>query len=143
MNISDKMYDPPEEDFNEEAEGEGGIPSPLTPWYRQQELKNPTTFTATLGPRPEFMNLKDHPELDGVSIAVCNVKFTSGEYGDFCFLGALILSVSDNPKPVKAVVIMTGASDVFARVAMCSNIINNGTPVIGTLRKVGRAWVLD
>ena len=143
MKTSDKMYNPPEEDFNEAGEeGEGGIPSPLTPWYRKPTVDNAKTFQDVLGPRPEYVNLKDNPSFNGTRIAICNVKFSSGEYGDFCFLGSLILE-GDTDKPIKAVVIITGAVDVFARVAMVSNIINQGTPMIGTLRQAGRAWVLD
>lgn len=116
-------------------------PAALVPWYKRNEIVEAKTFKEVLGPRPEYVNLKDHPEMDGKTIAVCNLKYSSGEYGEFVFMGCLILD--DNQKPVKAVVIMTGAADVFGRVAMASNVIAAGTPLIGTLHNVGRAWVLD
>lgn len=112
------------------------------PWYKSApDISQAKTFTEIAGPRPAYLNLRDHPEMNNKKIIVTEVRFSSGEFGDFAFMGCYILD-EDNV-PVKPVVIMTGSEDVYARVLICEPLIKSGTPMVGTLRQVGRAWILD
>lgn len=103
------------------------------------------------GKLPPWMNLKDHPDLDGVSIAIIGVQFmprnpdfadkNSGEIRDYVRLACFILD--GEGKAVSPAVIYTGAEQVVSRVMTVAPEIKPETPVVGTLRAAGRAWLLE
>lgn len=110
------------------------------------DLSQARTAEDVTGKNIEFINLKDHKEMDGKKVAIIHVtvKEGSGEFEDkkpYVILGVWLLD--DNDKPVEPKVIMTGAENVLARVLTAERLINDGTPIIGTFRNHGRAWALD
>lgn len=113
------------------------------------------TIEEAAGKSPRWLNLKDHSELDGVTIAILGVEFMpgnsdyadkdTGEVRDYVRLAAVIL---DNDGAVsEPVVIYTGASQIVERIMAISEGVSPDNPVKGTLRAVGsasrRAWLIE
>jgi hypothetical protein len=130
--MNDQQYDP----VTGELIGGGEIRQ----WY-QKPLATTTPMKSLLGERPPVKNLRDHPEFNGKKIAICNVSFHNGEFGDFVIAG--VIPFDENDKQEYPVIIMTGSEDIFGRLMALEGEINSGHTVTGTLRQAGRAWFID
>jgi hypothetical protein len=110
------------------------------------DLSHARTAEEVAGKNIQFINLKDHEEMNGKKVAIVHVevKEGGGEFANkpYVVLGVWLLDDNDNT-PLEPKVIMTGAENVLARVLAAEEVINEGTPVIGTFRSHGRAWSLD
>jgi hypothetical protein len=96
-----------------------------------------------IGENPEFINLRDHKELDGKDILIVGIGSGAGEFGQYVKIYGIILD--ENKNPVDKKIIMTGAENVVERCLDISATVPNLTqnPVIATLRIAGDAWLLD
>lgn len=104
-------------------------------------LKDARRVEEIAGIQPEYINLKDHPELNGCEIAIVAVSVAAGEFGKYVKLGVYKIENGEvNPVPF---VIMTGAENVYARALAIQDDATSETPVLGVLRQVGDAWLLD
>lgn len=92
------------------------------------------------------VNLKDNADASGkILIATKAVLNTEGspEYGarPFVIITGFLFPPSREAQPEDACVVVTGASNVYERMADALNA--KAFPVQGVLRKSGRAWFLD
>lgn len=101
------------------------------------------------GANPAVLNLRDHPEFAGCALITTNdpnaIAFTDsdqdGKRSSYLIVTCWIVAPGQKPEPGKAVLLRTGASNVYNRIAEAW--IKGQLPVKGTLRKGGRAWFLD
>lgn len=108
-------------------------------------LKNARRVKDVAGELPQYINLKDHPELSGVEIAIVSVSDpVPGDLGDYVKIACYPLKDGEPGKPI---VIVTGAENVLNRALAIQGEASPETPVIGTLREVGNAtrtaWLLE
>lgn len=108
---------------------------------RLPELGKSRRVTDIAGVQPEYINLKDHPELSGQTIAIVKVLMTTGEFGDYVKIGCY--KVLDGAAVAPPFVIMTGSENVLARALAVQDWASSESPVLGVLRQVGDAWLLD
>lgn len=99
-----------------------------------------TPIKSIAGHNPAAMNLRDHPELDGMKIIVESARMADGETKPYVILKAWVY-VGDAPEADNACVVVTGSENIVERMLLA--ISNDALPVSGTLRKSGRAWFLD
>jgi hypothetical protein len=108
-------------------------------------LDKAKTVTEIAGKNATFFNLKDNEWFNNRKIAIVGVRTKQGEYGEYLLLGCWLYPEVDNDpdnQPVP-VVIMTGSENVVNRVFAVLSEISEETPVVGTLRKISDAWILD
>lgn len=115
----------------------------VLPWYKRPNFSNAQTIEDLGGARPPLYNLRDHEELSGRKIAIVQVHYNEGEFGQYAFIAAFFIDPPNSPEKPAPVVLMTGSEDILGRLAQFADVIENGTPVIGVLRHSGRAWFLD
>lgn len=109
------------------------------------DMKRVSNINAVAGKNPMAVNLRDHPEFAGMDLYVQDVTFHEGT-GDgkktlFLVASGRICAPGGDPNKVEPMVLITGASNVFDRIAYAS--AQGAFPIKGTLRKSGRAWFLD
>lgn len=105
-------------------------------------LGNARPLESVAGRQPQFLNLRDHAELNGVKIAIVKVTDSDrGEYGPFVKIAAYPLD--ENGQPGNLIVIMTGAENVMTRALTIQGDCSIDNPIIGVLEKVGDAWLLN
>lgn len=122
----------------------------IVPFVKHAELekidmKHVNNINQVAGKNPLSVNLRDHPEFSGMDLYVQEVTFHEGT-GDgkktlFLVATGRICAPGGDPNKVEPVVLITGASNVFDRVAVAA--AAGAFPIKGTLRKSGRAWFLD
>lgn len=116
-------------------------PSPLVP----PDLKTVTNVSQVAGKNPPACNLRDHDELSGMDVYIVDCAFGSGDQNGrpspFVVIKGFVTSPGKAPTEENAMVIVTGADNVYQRVALA--FADHMLPIRGTLRKSGRAWFLD
>jgi hypothetical protein len=106
-------------------------------------LATVTPLRCIAGDNTKAINLKDHPELDGATIIITKARLASGDMGVYIVMGCYIVpDAQTQPTDENAITLMTGAENIVDRVGICAN-DPELFPVVGTLRKAGRAWFLD
>lgn len=104
-----------------------------------------TPIGRIVGDNPTAINLRDHKELSGKKIVVVSAHFNDGsntEYDKpFVAMKAFICEPDADPTPDDYRIVITGADNVFERLAAVS--AENGFPISGLLRNSGRAWFID
>ena len=112
--------------------------------------KNQPTVSAIAGKNPRWLNLRDHPELSGKSIAIFGVIEVEGailrddgtiQVTSYVRMAAALLDAE--MKPVEAVIIYTGSENVANRAMSIQSDVSPATPIVGTLVNAGRAWLLE
>lgn len=117
--------------------------SKITPSRRMPpNIQNAKTVKEVAGENPTFFNLKDNVWFNNRQIAIIGYQEKTGEYGDYLLIGAWLMPETEQEEPVP-VVVMTGSENVMGRILAVSSEISEETPIIGTLRTIGDAWVLD
>lgn len=115
----------------------------VQPWYKRPDFTQARTIKELGGTRPPLYNLRDHEELDGRKVAIVQVRYNEGEFGQYAIIAAFFIDPPNSPDKPAPVVLMTGSEDILGRLAQFADVIDNGTPLIGVLRHSGRAWFLD
>lgn len=109
------------------------------------DLKTVKRVDAVAGKNPAAANLRDHPEFSGMEFYVTDAKFGTGDISGrstaFVVMLGYLVKAGDKPKEDNLVTIITGADNVYARIAQAY--VKEAFPIVGTLRKSGRAWFLD
>lgn len=105
------------------------------------DMSTVTEVQAVAGKNPPGVNLKDHPEYDGLSLIVTRARIASGEDGEYIIATGFVFPETVKPTMDHAVTIITGSENVYNRVVAAME--QNAFPIKGRLRKGGRAWFLD
>ena len=95
------------------------------------------------GSNPRGVNLRDHPEFDGLNFICVGGRITRNAEGD-SFIIATGFIYPDGVKPTledHAVTLVTGSGNVFERIVIAMQEV--AFPIKGKLRRAGRAWFLD
>lgn len=92
------------------------------------------------------VNLRDHPEMDGMRVIVMSARLNAdgnAEFGGkpYAVAQAFIFPAARKATAEDLRVLVTGAGNLYDRLADC--VQTNAFPVSGILRKSGRAWFLD
>lgn len=114
------------------------IPAPIKP----PAVETITPLQNVAGKQPPAWNLKDHNELDGRRVVVVKASYSQGDYGGFVILHSYFWP-DDKKAPGEddAITLITGSQNVIERMAFATS--QSAFPVVGRLRKSGRAWFLD
>lgn len=114
-------------------------------------LPDPKTIKTTrevAGKNPVLKNLKDHPEMDGQNVIVTSVRPAVGDMGQYILCGAFVYPDSVDihkltPDQVQdyACILSTSSENFMDRVLTA--VSSDSLPMIGKLRRGGRAWFLD
>lgn len=99
-----------------------------------------TPMATVAGRNPRGMNLKDHPELDGLNLIMTAARFVEGENNTYVVMQGWAF-VGESPTDDERCVIVTGSENIVERMAVV--VAANAFPVSGKLRKSGRAWFID
>lgn len=106
------------------------------------DMKNARTIAGTVGKLPRWINLKDHAELNGATLAIIRVILvTGGEYGDYVRIVCYLLD--KDGKPDEQLVIYTGAENVLERALSIAELCGPDAPYLGRLKSAGNAWLLE
>ena len=106
------------------------------------DMKTVSTVRDVAGKNPAGINLRDHPEYNGQNFICVKARIASGESGEFIIATGFVYP--DGAEPTvedHAVTLITGSENVYSRIVAAME--QNAFPVIGRLRKGGRAWFLD
>jgi len=117
-------------------------------------IPDPKTITPidqVAGKNPAAVNLRDHPEFNGMEVIVMDARFSDstlgGKKGTYLVAACYVVAPGATPKEDNFTIIMTGSENVQGRIADALLIAeeSGGTPfpLKGTLRNAGRAWFLD
>lgn len=83
--------------------------------------KTVSDINTVAGKNPRAVNLRDHPELDGMELYVGDVKFGSGDIGGkhttYCVMAGFVCAPGKKPTEADAVMIITGADNIYSRIA--------------------------
>lgn len=108
-------------------------------------MSSVTPVQKVSGQNTAKVNLRDNPELNGMTIIVTDARLNaegSAEYAQpYLVAKCFIFPPSREATPEDARVLVTGSGNVYERLLDCK--MNNAFPISGTLRKSGRAWFLD
>jgi hypothetical protein len=109
------------------------------------DMKSVSRIDKVAGKNPAAANLRDHPEFSGMELVAVDAKFGSGEISGrstaFVVIAGFLFKPGDKPSAENAVTLITGADNVYARLAMAYS--TDSFPIAGTLRKSGKAWFID
>jgi hypothetical protein len=113
--------------------------------------KTITPINEVAGKNPAAVNLRDHPEFNGMEAIVMDARFNDstlgGKKGTYLVAACYIVSPGSAPKEENFTIIMTGSENVQGRIADALLIAEeqggSPFPLKGTLRNAGRAWFLD
>ena len=116
---------------------------------RPPDPKSLSLIGQIAGPNPNVVNLRDHPEYAGMDLVTTDdassITFGEGEQNgrksSYLMMVCWITPPGQKPEQGKAIVLRTGAGNVYDRVAEAW--VKGAFPIKGTLRKGGRAWFLD
>jgi hypothetical protein len=104
------------------------------------DMANVKSINSVAGPNARGMNLRDHAELDGLKILVVGARLAEGEQSTYVVMRCYVFA-GDKPNADNAAVVVTGSENIVERLALV--IEANAFPVLGKLRKGGRAWFID
>lgn len=114
-----------------------------------ENIENIPTASEVAGENPPFMNLKDHPELNGQGIIIINADIRNGVLPDgkiteYAICQAFVfpdgVKLTNENKKDYACMISSGSDNFMQRIKSALTV---GFPFRGTLRNVGRAWFID
>lgn len=109
------------------------------------DRKTVSRINDVAGKNPLAFNLRDHPEFSGMDIYVMDATFKQGTLDGnqttYVLATVRICAPGADPNEVEPGIMMTGSSNVFDRIVAAMQA--NALPVVGTLRKSGRAWFID
>jgi hypothetical protein len=109
------------------------------------DMKNLKSVREVAGKNPPAVNLRDHPEFNGLNCIMGDGKINPGEEGDYyigvCFIFPDSVTLDEENKDDYAFTLMTGSSNILDRYITAKE--SGSLPMIGTFRKAGRAWFLD
>lgn len=112
-------------------------PRPIT----KPNLANARQLEGIAGKQAQYINLKDHPEMNGQKVAIVRVVQGSGEFGDYLKIHLFPIDSEGNAGPLT--VVMTGAENVVDRANSIAGDCSLDSPVIATFESVGDAWLLN
>lgn len=137
---------PPQSEVPPQPEEQNTPSRGIVPWYKRPSILSQARTTDELGvTRPEVFNLRDHKELNGVRYAIVGYEEHTGNIDgrDTEYLVLAGFEVDEQGNEIRPLAIMTGSSDVVARLSAFKDVIDAGTPVIGHFRNQNRAWFFD
>ncbi len=107
------------------------------------DMKTVNTVQQVAGKNPPGVNLKDHPEYDGLNFIVIRARIATGSEGNSFIIATGFIHPANVTPTIEdhAVTLITGAGNVFERIVYAME--QNAFPIAGTLRRGGRAWFLD
>ena len=104
------------------------------------DMATVSSINTVAGKNQRGMNLRDHAELDGLNILIVGARLAEGEQSTYVVMRCYVYA-GDKPQADNLAVIVTGSENIVERLAVC--IESNAFPVLGKLRKGGRAWFID
>ena len=105
------------------------------------DMKTVKPVQEVAGKNPAGVNLRDHPEYDGLIFVCQRARIASGESGEFIIATGFVFPETVQPTMDHAVTLITGSDNVYNRIVAAME--QNAFPISGKLRKGGRAWFLD
>ena len=125
----------------EQAEQPQAVKRQIVPASVQPpDMATVKSIDSVAGPNARGMNLRDHAELDGLKILVVSARLAEGEQSTYVVIRCYVFA-GDKPNADNAAVIVTGSENIVERLALV--IESDAFPVLGKLRKGGRAWFID
>lgn len=106
------------------------------------DMKAVSSVKAVAGKNPEGVNLRDHPEYNGQNFLCTKARIATGESGEYIIATGFVYPDGVDPNVEDhARTIITGSDNVYSRIVAAME--QNAFPVLGKLRKGGRAWFYD